>query len=407
MELFRSFRQRPLRGSLLLLQVLFGTLLMTLALSAALNSRKDTVAPERFNVVAGYETDAESRMYEIFNARDLPEILDLAPAVENIAAVSDLYEPTVVVGNTRYELRSGARVGAAFFRIDPLEIVRGDAFTQAEALGKENVALLSENAAQALFGDADPSGQNLNLETDDYNNATAPAPPTPYRIVGTFRPATTDRFGQSPPLYIPYGSAGDVNSASLLSVRAKEGQGEAARTQLLSALRQVYEKELERQGATEGQDFMIRVPGEEMFGPEGVDQDLLTFGLFGAVALIVSAIGIFSATLVETEERSHEIGVRRALGASAARIGLSLIGRALATALVGGLIGVLGAALLIPLLQEPAQNVALFGGERLAFEPLAALIALGLVALISGVLGLIPAFRVGRLKPVQALRESP
>jgi len=191
-----------------------------------------------------------------------------------------------------------------------------------------------------------------------------------------------------------------------LSVRAKPGQGEAARAQLLSAARQVYAAAAAEQGAEEGKDFFIRVPGETSFGSEGIDQDVLVFGLFGVVAFIVSAIGIFAATLTETEERSHEIGVRRALGASTARIGWGLVGRALGVAVLGSLTGIAGAALLIPLFQGPAQSVAMFGGTPLTFEPLAAAVVLGTVTLVSGVLGLVPAFRAGRLKPVQALRES-
>lgn len=192
----------------------------------------------------------------------------------------------------------------------------------------------------------------------------------------------------------------------MLSVQAKPGQGEAARAQLLSAARKLYGAEIKIQGGSEGQDFMVKTPGDESFGPQGIDQDVLVFGLFGVVALVVSSIGIFSATVIEAEERAHEIGVRRALGASAARIGWGLILRALSVAVVGSTLDIGGAALLIPVFQDSAQTLFLFGGARLVFSPLAAASVFGTVALVSGVLGLIPAFRVGRLKPVQVLRES-
>lgn len=411
MGFLRPFRQRPLRSSLLLLQLFLGSLVMTLALSAALNSRTQDAPPERFNLLAGYETEGTSYSFGIFLGKDLPALRELAPDVEQLAIVGEIYDPIVVVGDTRYALRSAARVSGGYFDLEPPELVRGTAFTDAEVEGGENVALLSEGAARVLFGDADPVGQTLNLEAETFDPEADPVPPTPYRVVGTFNPPATARYGEAPALYLPYASSDDpdtfVQPASTLSARASPGQGEAARAQFLSAARKLYADEIEQQGGREGQDFTVKAPGESLFGEQGVDQDLIVFGLFGVVALVVSAIGIFSATLIETEERAHEIGVRRALGASAARIGWSLVTRALGVAVIGSLAGIASAALLIPVFQGPAQSVAMFGGTPLTFEPLAAAVALGAIVLVSGVLGLVPVFRIGRLKPVQALRESP
>ena len=408
MSFFRAFRQRPLRPTLLLLQILLGSLIMTLALSAALGERTQNAPSERFNFIAGYATDNSSRSYSVFYAGELPELSKLAPDVAQLAVVSDLYSPTVIVGDTRYALRSGARVSTGYFDLEPPDLVQGTVFTKEEFEKGQDVALLSERAAKALFGDVDPIGQALNLETDDFNSETPPAPPTPYRIVGTFIPTRASQYSGQPTLYLPYGSSGQANPATMLAVEAKPGQGEAARTQLLSAARQVYKDEIKQQGGEEGQDFMIKAPGEDIyaFGDQGVDQDVLVFGLFGAVALVVSSIGIFSATVIEAEERAHEIGIRRALGASAARVGSSLVLRALSFAVVGSISGIAGAALLIPVFRDSAQNLFLFGGTKLVFNPLAATAVFGTIVVVSVVLGLVPALRVGRLKPVQALRES-
>ena len=408
MNSLHAFLRRPLRLSLLLLQVFLGSLIMTLALSAALGKRTQDAPTERFNFVAGYSTNDSSMSYSVFYAKEVPELLKLAPDVARLAVVSDLYAPTVISGDTRYALRSGARVSTGYFDLEPPDLVQGTVFTNEEFEKGQDVALLSEGAAKALFDDADPIGQSLNLETDDFNPATPPAPPTPYRIVGVFRPTFTSQYSGQPALYLPYSSSGQANPATTLAVLAKPGQGEAARTQLLSAARQTYAEEIKNQGGEEGQDFMIKAPGENIYGTsdQGIDQDVLVFSLFGAVALVVSSIGIFSATVIEAEERAHEIGIRRALGASAARVGWGLILRALSVAVVGSILGIAGAALLIPVFQDSAQNLFLFGGTKLVFNPLAAAAVFGTIVVVSVVLGLVPAFRVGRLKPVQALRES-
>ncbi len=178
MGFLRPFRQRPLRSSLLLLQVFLGSLIMTLALSAAFGSRTPDAPPERFDLIAGYETENESTGYSVFYGKDLPDLLELAPDAEQVAIVGDLYNPTVIVGDTRYMLRSGAQVSAGYFGLEPPEMVRGTLFTTAEVEGGEKVALVSENAAVVMFGDADPVGQTLNLEPEFVDPEGPPIPPT-------------------------------------------------------------------------------------------------------------------------------------------------------------------------------------------------------------------------------------
>lgn len=95
MDVLKGFRRRPLRSSLLLLQVFFGTLIMTLALSAAFGSRTPAAPLERFDLIAGFESESTSETYPLFYAQELPEILALATDIEQLAVVSDLYEPTV------------------------------------------------------------------------------------------------------------------------------------------------------------------------------------------------------------------------------------------------------------------------------------------------------------------------
>lgn len=410
--LWTTLRRRPLRFSLLLLQLFASALVMTLALSAALSSRTPAAPPERFDLIAGSESEGGSSTYSLFSPSDLPELQALTPDVARLALAAEMYEPTVVAHGTRYAFRSGARVSEGFFELEPLTLTRGSLFTDAEIRAGEPVVLLSEGAAETLFGGGEAVGQTLAVEAEAFrfDPENAP-PPTPHRVVGTFTLEATDRFGGAPAILFPFPAAASpdvfLQPASTLSALAQPGRGEAARAQLLSAARQRYADELQAQGAEAGGDFMVRAPGENPFGPRGVDQDVLIFGLFGVVALMVSSIALFSVTVLEAEERAFEIGVRRALGASAARVGRALVLRSVALALVGGAAGILAAALLAPLLAGPARGAMLFSGGGLAFDPLAALTVLAVMGTISGLLGLFPALRISRLKPVQALREAP
>lgn len=406
-DLFRAFRQRPLRLSLLLLQLFFSALIMTLSLTAALASRSPRLATERFNVIAGSEDANFVQTNAIFQAADVPELSALSPNVLRFGVLGELWEPNVILNGTRYAIRSGAQVSAGYFDIEPPDLVSGTLFTTEEIAQGDTVALLSDQAAKAVFGSADPIGKILLLLKQQFDPEAEAAPPTGYRIVGTFRSEPGDPSNEKPALYIPYPSdpAAVVEAASTLAVQAKPGAGEAARTEVLNVVRAHYADDLEAQNIELGKDFMIKAPDEDYFDTE-VDRDVLVFSLFGVVALVVSAIGIFSTTLVEVEARAHEIGIRRALGASTSMMVRRLLGHTLVTALVGTSAGIVTAALLLPRFREPALRVGLFGGTPLTFNPLAAVLVLGAVVLVSSVLGFVPALRVSRLKPVQALHEG-
>lgn len=406
-ELYRMFRQRPIRLSLLFLQLFFGGLVMTLTLTAVLASRSLRPDAERFNVIAGSEDENFLQTNAIFRAADISELLAESPNILSFGVLGEIWEPKVVIDGTRYAIRSGARVSVSYFDMEPPDLLSGTLFTDEEIVQGEMVALLSDQAARAVFGNASPIGQVLLLEEQQFDPEAAAAPPTAYRIVGTFRSEPGDWLNEKPALYLPYPSdpTAGVEAASTLAVRAKPGMGEVARPEVLSVLRKYYADDLEVQNIELGKDFMIKVPGEAYFDTD-IDRDLLVFSLFSIVSLVVSAIGIFSATLSETEARIHEIGVRRALGASAGRIVRSLLGRTLLIALIGTGTGIMTAALLLPHFREPALRVGLFDGIPLTFNLLAAALVLLIVSLISSVLGVVPALRVSRLKPVQALRES-
>lgn len=164
-----------------------------------------------------------------------------------------------------------------------------------------------------------------------------------------------------------------------------------------------YEGELDPQERAENRDFYLTEPGDGLSLPaDFIDPAVVLFGVFGIVALLTSTIGVFSAQLADVLERSRELGVRRALGASRRWVVLALAGEASAVALVGGSLGVLAAALVVPLMAAAVGDSS-FGGTDLRWRPLAGFIALALVTGLSFVLSLVPAWQAVRSAPVEAL----
>ena len=407
-SVWRRFRKNPLRTTLTLLQIVLGALSMTLALSLYLDAyaRQNAAQAERFDLIAGYKNeDGSSHTYGFMDAAGAAELTTLAPDIEKVALYAQEWRLTVELNGKLYQFQGGAYVDNVYFSLNDVEVTRGSLFTQREADAKEAVLLLSDEAANILFPDADPLNQTLKLMPDE-NLGTSAGSPQTFRVIGTFV-EETDPYSEEDHIYFPSWTQSNVGGSSTLNVLAKAGRGDVAREQVLSAARQVFAQDLEDWELEEGKDFYIREMGESPFGTSNnlLDPTVVMFGLFGIVALIVGSIGIFSIVVVDALEREREVGIKRALGATKGSVvGEFVLEAALLSGLGGGL-GALLAALLIPLLARGVgENI--FWGITLRWQPLAALLVVGVTLLLGTVLGIFPALRAGRTNPVQALKGA-
>jgi putative ABC transport system permease protein len=119
--------------------------------------------------------------------------------------------------------------------------------------------------------------------------------------------------------------------------------------------------------------------------------------MVSAITLIISGIGIMNIMLVTVTERTREIGVRLAVGASAREILLQFLTEAMMVSLTGGVIGIL-VGVAIPL------SVTLFADIRIPISAVAVVVAFGVSCLVGLVFGILPANRAAHLNPTEALR---
>jgi putative ABC transport system permease protein len=119
--------------------------------------------------------------------------------------------------------------------------------------------------------------------------------------------------------------------------------------------------------------------------------------LVSAITLVISGIGIMNIMLVTVTERTREIGVRLAVGASAREILLQFLTEAMMVSLTGGVMGIL-VGVAIPL------SVQLFADIRIPISPVAVVVAFGVSCLVGLVFGILPANRAAHLNPTEALR---
>ncbi|OPZ80855.1 MAG: Macrolide export ATP-binding/permease protein MacB [bacterium ADurb.Bin429] len=120
--------------------------------------------------------------------------------------------------------------------------------------------------------------------------------------------------------------------------------------------------------------------------------------LVSAIALVISGIGIMNIMLVTVTERTREIGVRMAVGASRREILTQFLSEAMLLSLIGGTLGIL-AGVAVPL------SVKLFvENAHIPISKLAIVVAFGVSCAVGLIFGMLPANRASRLNPTEALR---
>ncbi len=383
---------------------------MMLALSPYF-SAQDTGSDDTFFLNAGFRDEDGASLYGVFESNDFQDLKNLAPDVADIA----IYQTGWNVANVVYEGRrfafntdATATVDLNYFALSPVHMTRGYAFSEADERAQEAVVLLSDASAQQIFGDADPIGKTI-LKTPSHNfyaQEFVNEDPVPYRVVGTFA-ETTNVLYTTPAIYYPIWapeSFSGVWSYQVL-VKAKKGRGDVAQAQLLAAARQHYQDDDMIQEAEAGRDFFISKVADFQNAAAPFNPNLIILAMFGVVSLIIGSIGLFSTTLIDLLERGHDIGLKRALGASRLDICKEISVGAASLAFMGAAAGALLAALLVTLLQGPLGETFSFG-LQFNWHPLAALLVTLTTVLLGVLLGFLPALTLTRLNPVEALQRK-
>ena len=390
LHLLRRMKRRPLRALLTLLQILLGSAVLTLTLSLYFNAQRSH-DPDTFYLTSGELLENSSTYTMLLLERDFPEILKLAPDVESISVFeTNIFEDTARYEDQGYAFTRLAAVSPSYFDIVGLSPSRGHFFGAAERSARELEVVMSDEAAQIVFGAVNPVGQELRFDSGRY------------RVIGTFAEAAKNRdpFVDAPPsLFFPTWSGVAGFSYSSAVVKAKPGRGEAAKAQTLAAARSVYKNAI-----TANQN-----DPETFFYTSNLEQGAYRFSLlnplfivlamFSAVAVMVVAIGLFSATVTDLGTRGREQAIKRSLGASGRRIRSEVVLEAALQAALGALLGVGTVALFVPVLRERFT----VSSTPFTWEPAVALgVVLGVVLLGAGS-SFFPAVQASRERITQSL----
>lgn len=275
-------------------------------------------------------------------------------------------------------------VSPDYFRTLGIRLRAGRVFTDADKQGAPEVIIINETMAQRYFPHQDPVGRRLQTGEYDPNGSWA-------TIAGVVEDVKYAGLNEAPDatMYTPF--AQNLWWRSMyLAVRISGDP-----LQLISSIRRELnsiDSNLPLSRVSTMKQLML-----DSLGEPRVYTVLL--GLFAAVALLLAGLGIYGVMAYTVAQRTHEIGIRLALGAQRADVLRLIIGQGMALALLGLGLGLLGAFGLTRLMKK-----LLFGVG--ATDPLT---FVGVAALLSAVAVLacwIPARRASRVAPIIALRHD-
>lgn len=288
-------------------------------------------------------------------------------------------------GNAIYRV-----VGGDYFRAMEMPLRKGRAFGPGDDAAAPKVAMVDEAFAQQEWPGEDPLGKRVKPSGMDSNSEANREPWfTVIGVVPSVRSsAITSRF--RPTYYFDHRQRPPYRSAAVTyAVRTRLAPAESFGT-LRAAMRAVDpDVPVVLQTMPE---LVARTVVERRF-------TMLVLGTFGGLALLLAIVGIYGVVSYAVAQRTREIGVRRALGATPGRVGRLVLGTTL-TAVVPGLV----AGALLTLVNSRALGAFLYGISPFDLPTLGMVVgALGAAALVAS---LVPAWRATRVDPLIAMRSE-
>jgi len=390
---FQALRQNPVRSMLTGLGMVIGTASVILVVTISLTSKNyilEQIEGVGSNMIfASYEVGTQQSNAEItadfIKESDVQAIRDtLGSRIVAATGIESNYDLMFINGKEERLLVIGS--DEYYKPVRNLQVLTGRFIDSSDLQLREHVALLTDKLAKRLFGSLQAAlGQTIKVHGLQFT------------VIGTFK-EKVESFGQSElnaetilipitvqqyfirveridPLYVQVRSPDDVEAVTL-------------------QVKQILESR-HRPGSTYKVENLTGI----LNAAKSISRILsLVLVLVSAIALIISGIGIMNIMLVTVTERTREVGLRMAVGASRREILTQFLAEAILISVGGGLLGIAAGVALPFSVQFFVENL------QIPVSPWSIIIAFSVSIFVGLVFGTLPATRASRLNPTEALR---
>ena len=344
-----------------------------------------------------FKTPEEMNAYN----QQMLSVLRSVPGVSDVATVTGMPlrgtsdgMPFTLVGGPTFadpSQRPGAgfqSVSADYFKTFGIQVVKGRSFTDQDTSSSVRVAMVNEEFARRYLKGMDPLQQRLSIE-EIIPGLPKLGPAVEWQIIGIFHNVRYGDFRDPfPEVDVPFAQSLSPN----VHIGVRTAQDPAAMSKSVAAA--VH--------SVDSQIALARLQTLDQVKDESLGEDRYTmvlFASFAVVALLLAAVGIYGLMAFAVAQRTNEIGLRLALGASRLNVVWLILKEASLLAGVGLAIGLAGSALV-----GRTMRTTLYGVGAMDFS---VIVSVGVILFFTALLAsYLPARRAARIDPMAALRSE-
>jgi putative ABC transport system permease protein len=388
---YDTFCSNKVRSSLTALGMVIGTASLILVVTIGMTGKQyvlNQIQSIGVNMIdAEYEGGEQTKVApDLLTIDDMHAVLLRVPGIVAASPVVPLDDRIPVGGGKERDLRI-LGVFPEYSSVRNLVVVSGRFFDAVDEQAHNKVGVIQQKLAEQLYGSVDGAiGKVVKVKG------------LPFTVIGAFR-ERVDTFGQSEvtnnSMVIPY----SVSRYFTDSPSVRQLYFSASDPSIVVPVTEQIHQVLQSRHRPES-NYVVQNLTELVTVAERTANALtLVLLLVATVTLLVSGIGIMNIMLATVTSRIHEVGIRKAVGATNSEIRFQFLLEAILISLIGGLGGIV-VGLALPF------SVRFFTEYRIPISGLSAIVAIVVSSVVGILFGTMPATRAAKLDPVESLRHE-